>query len=407
MNNFLPVILGSDTNVYGVASSFHEAYGIDSIAISKTHQFFTEHLNFLKVESHSNLDKSNDDFVKILNDFAKRPENKDKILLPFPCSDGYIGLLIENQERLDPAYKINVITPYLRSRLENKKDFYETCEKYGLPYPETFIITTENYKDFSLPFEYPVIAKPNDSIKYVEIEHFEGYKKAYKATNEQELKEILKKVYNAGYDDDFIIQDFIPGGTDTMYVVNAYVGKNGDVQMTCGARCALDECLPNDIGNYNALITGSYPALTKNVKDFLEKIDYRGFANFDFKYDRRDNTYKVFEINLRQGRSSYYMTVAGNNFVKYPVMDLVEDKPLDYIDFTDEYLWYHTAKSVLLKYAPNSMKKQIKKLLKEKKATFSLSYGAKKNPFRTAYCLRRKLSTIKYYPKLEGARQED
>lgn len=407
MNDFLPVILGSDPNVYGVASSFDEAYGIKSVAISKTHQFYTEHLDFLKVESFDNIDKSGDDFVEILNSFAKRPENRGKELLLFPCSDGYVGLAIENRDRLDPAYKLNVISKELRNRLENKKDFYETCKEYGLPFPETFIITSENYKDFSLPFDYPVIAKPNDSIKYVEIDHFEGYKKAYKAENREELLSILEKVYAAGYDDDFIIQDFIPGGTDAMYVVNAYVGQNGKVQMTCGARCALDECLPNDIGNYNALITGSYPALTESVKEFLEKIEYRGFANFDFKYDRRDDTYKVFEINLRNGRSSYYMTVAGNNFVKYPVMDLIEDNPSAYVDFRKEHLWYHTAKSVLLAYTPESMKEQVKRLFKERKATFSLSYKAWRNPYREAYCLRRKLSTIKYYPKLEGKRRED
>ena len=393
--DFLPVILGTDWNVYGVASSFHKAYGIKSVALGMRKQMYTNDLDYLEVHVFEDFDTSKV-FVKELKNFAR--QHKDKKLLLISCSDYYTGLITENKDKLNELYLMNYIDLDLRNRLENKKDFYEICEKYGLSYPKTFVVSGDNKDNFTLPFDFPVICKPNDSFKWLKV-RFEGYKKAYKVDDLDKLNKILDLAYSNGYDDYMIIQDFIPGGSDAMFVVNSYVDSKGRVTMTHAAQTALDECLPNDIGNYNALISGDYPELVKEVKDFLEKIEYRGYANFDFKYDSRDGIYKVFEINLRQGRSSFYMTYAGNNFVTYLVDDMVYGKEHSYYNHVGDHIWYITAKSVLKKYCPDSLKDKVHLLLKEGKSDFGLDYAHKSNIKRWLLSLRRKLSTIKYYPK--------
>ena len=48
--DFLPVLLGSDVNVYGMARSFHEAYGINSVAVGKGRLNATSNSSIVSVE---------------------------------------------------------------------------------------------------------------------------------------------------------------------------------------------------------------------------------------------------------------------------------------------------------------------------------------------------------------------
>lgn len=393
--DFIPVILGTDWNAYGVASSFKMEYDINSISFGMKNQRYTNNLDYLTVYTNKDFD-TDEVFIKVLNDFSNK--HKDKKLLLISCSDYYTSLISKNREKLNKNYVTNYVDYGLHEKLEDKLEFYNICEKYNLPYPKTLVIEKNMIPLDNIEFDFPIILKPNNSEQWFNIK-FEGYKKAYTLNNLEELNKILNLAYNNGYEDKMIIQDFIPGGIDTMYVINAYVSKDGVVRMTHPAQAALDEPLPFNIGNYNALISGEYNELSRIVKEFLEKINYRGYANFDAKFDKRDNKFKFFEINLRQGRSSMYMTYAGNNFIKYIVDDLIYNDNKKYYDHNKEHLWYITSKSVLKKYSPKSLEGKIDYLLKHN-SNYGFEYASKQNIKRFILGYRRKLSTIKYYKEL-------
>lgn len=402
--NFIPIILGTDINAYGVARSIHEAYGIKSYAYGRKALRFTANSKIVDVETAEDFG-TDQGFMRKLKLVKERFKGENKKLLLISCSDGYTSLISKHKSQLEKDFYFNYIDYELQQQLENKKEFYRICEETGLDYPKTKIISQDNKEDLKLDFDFPIGLKPNDSIEYVDL-HFEGKKKFYKIEDGAELKEVVDRIYAAGYKGDLIAQDFIPGDSSSMYVLNAYVNQAGDVKMMCLGKCLLDECLPYEIGNYNALLTMGDMDIYRQYENFLKKINYRGFANFDLKYDRRDGKYKVFEINIRQGRSSYYMTAGGCNFMKYPIEDLIleEDKPPHYHEECG--LWLFVDPSVLKKYASKENQDLLSQYLK-KGFTFTQWYKKDRSVRRYLDYIRRRVSTRKYYPNYEPARQKD
>jgi len=315
-----------------------------------------------------------DQFPKIMINIAKKLQSKAKKLVLVASSDGYAELVIRNKKALAPYYELPFVDPELIDELLYKDKFYQLCEKHGLDYPATAFVTKDNYKSFQNPFSFPIALKPADSIQYLEAS-FPGKKKAYILQNEEELQKVLERIYSSTYQGTMIVQDFIPGDDSNMRVLNAYVDQNSKVRMMCLGRPLLEDCTPSLIGNYVAIVNEYNEHIYKQFQHFLEAIGYKGLANFDMKYDARDGKYKVFEINLRQGRSSFFTTGSGYNLGKFVAEDLVYGKKSPVVYAKTEHLWLGVSKKVALKYVedPDSVN-YMKKLIKEKKYCTTLEY---------------------------------
>ena len=371
---FLPVILGTDANAYGLARSFNDEYNVKSLAIGTFPLRETKDSKIIDVKIIKNLTDENI-FLNTLLEIGKEYKEKYDYLILLSCAEWYTNPIINNMGALSKYFVLPFMNKELKDKLEDKESFYNICKEYNLDYPKTYIVTKENKDNITLPFSYPVALKPSNSTLYSKIE-FEGKEKSYKIKNEKELNKTVNQILDAGYNGHIIVQDFIPGADNTMYVLNCYSNSKGKVKMMCLGRCILEEHTPYGIGNYRAIISEGNKEIYEKIKNFLEDINYIGFSNFDFKYDYRDNKYKLFEINIRQGRSSYFTTSAGLNMSKYLVDDFVLniDKETEYN--YNKFLWLHTPKNILKKYIYNKdVLNEANKLIKEKKYAYTL-----KNP---------------------------
>ncbi len=391
--DFLPVLLGSDVNAYGMARAFHEEYGIMSVAVCKLQLSATADTKLIHFEFEPDLENP-EKFIKKLDEVAAKYTGKKLVLVP--CSDGYIKLIIRFQDRLREKYCFNCISEELLQALQLKENFYKICDKYGFLYPKTVVLSKENWQQSRLPFDFPVVIKASNSVEYWKCS-FPGKLKVFVAQDQAEFDRIFKAIYSSAYKDHLTVQEFIPGDDSYMRVLNCYVGLDHKVKLMSLGHALLEEHTPQGIGSYAAVINTFDQPLLDKVQYFLEDIGYSGFANFDIKYDTRDGEYKLFEINIRQGRSSFFVTGAGYNLAKWLVDDVVYHKPMELTYATNECLWTMIPKGVIKKYCQNKeLIDKAMELIKAGKWCNSLYYQPDLNLKRR---LRLKIYELNHYRK--------
>ena len=176
----------------------------------------------------------------------------------------------------------------------------------------------------------------------------------------------------------------------------------------CLGHTMLEEHTPKGLGNHAAIVTepvSSFP-LAEKLRTMLEDMGYTGFSNFDIKLRAgTKDDFRVFEINLRQGRSNYYVTSAGLNIARLAA-EVYTDGGDSVETCETAHFWHHVPKSVAYKYTEDrELVSRARALAKEGKDCSSVWYPAdlRGNLLRficAAEQLRRQKKKYKiYYPK--------
>lgn len=371
-----PVLLGGDLNCYNVARAFHEQYGVTSYAFGRYVSAPTKFSRLVNFQAVENLD-TDEVMLDVLATF--KDKHKDERLILFACNDEYSDVFARIKNKL-PEFVFPYPEENLRPMLSRKAEFYEICDKYGVPHPKTFIaknkVSTAEMGAEKLGFEYPIVIKPSSSIAYWQ-HPFEGMDKVFFTQNPNQAAEIVNKIFDSGYDDKVVIQETIAGTDANMRVLTMFSDANAKVRAMCLGNTMIEEHVPSAIGNHAAIVTekvSNFPQIA-NIVAMLEDLHYTGFSNFDVKLrEGTTDDFNVFEINLRQGRSNYYATASEMNVAKLATEVFNSDES-DVEVFEEPHFWHHVPKSIAYDYCEDAaLVKTAKKLEKEGKITCSLEY---------------------------------
>ncbi|MCQ2551913.1 MAG: hypothetical protein MJ148_00990 [Clostridia bacterium] len=402
-SNFVPVILGNDINAYSMARSFYEAYGVTSVVVAKTKSGFVSNTasKVIKFYEYPDLDNS-EEFITVMTNLRQEFQGKDMIILG--CADNYVRTISNNKETLQSiGYIVPVGEKSVIDNIMRKEIFYELCDRYRISHPKTFVYKPWMDYIINYNFPYPMIVKPADTVDY-HNHSFPGQKKIYSVASEEELIVLLKRIYEAGYMGNMIVQETIPGGPSNEYDMQIYVGHDHKAKLVSLARVLVIDEDDKTRGNNLASITTYNESLMKKISHVLELIGYEGFADADIKYDERDGEFKVLEINARQGGSHYRVTGSGHNLAKLLVEDQIEHEPKELELVNTPYYWSIVPHKVV--YAVTDDKElleEVRELLKSGHFGNSLDFE-KDNTFKRRQMLRARSiklfnKYIKYYLK--------
>jgi D-aspartate ligase len=120
-----------------------------------------------------------------------------------------------------------------------------------------------------------------------------------------------------------VLQEYIPGGVDSVWMCNGYFGADPDLtvaftgkklrQVSAGGIASLAVCLPNE-------------TVEAQTRRLMRGVGYRGCVGIGWRYDKRDGLYKLLDVNARV--SGVFRLFEGTN-----QMDVVR---ICYLDLTGQ-----------------------------------------------------------------------
>jgi D-aspartate ligase len=257
-----------------------------------------------------------DTLLDNLVEFSKKLGTKPVL---FPADDDFIEFITRNASDLREYYLFQ--SSYERNKTEdflNKKRFYQLCEEHGVTMPQSLYLNgDEAVDDILRKIRLPFIIKP-DLIHHWK-KRFHG-KKVIMIKTVEEFQNVINQ-YD-GILAQSTIQEVIPGPESNIFLFKGYFTE------------ATGECIADFTGQKIRQVPVNFGSgsFVKSVANndvrkisiaFLKSCEFRGLCGSEFKYDDRDKSYKMIEVNIRAQLWEDLTRVALRDVLWYAYGDLV------------------------------------------------------------------------------------
>jgi len=240
----------------------------------------------------------------------------------FPAIDIDLEAILLAQDRLAARYHVPA-APHIGADIFAKNWQYELARRAGVPIPRSLRFHAGERPDLS-GYRFPLIIKPSSRTEAVGGRAF----RLRVVDDAAGLDAFLAELERDHAGREFQLAENIPGDPTTLYTVGAYANRQGRVLRAYTGR-KLSQ-YPYTHGDASIAETLSVPeVVVTQACALLEAARFHGISQVEFKYDARDDQYKLLEIN---GRSWSWIKLPAFSGVNLPLIqyyDLTDDPRLD------------------------------------------------------------------------------
>lgn len=217
-----------------------------------------------------------------------------------PTTDDGVIFVVDHADALKQWFMFPNQEAGLVHSLCSKKKMYYLARKLGVPTAEAaFPQARENVLSFVKEAVFPIVVKPIHSRQGQGV---------VIARTERELIEKYDEMEDPD-DPNIMLQEYISGGDDTVWMFNGYFNENSDCLV--GFTGKKIRQWPAHQGLTSLGICQRNEHVDRVTREFMKRIGYKGILDIGYRYDARDGQYKVLDINPRIG-CTFRLFVADN-----------------------------------------------------------------------------------------------
>lgn len=237
-------------------------------------------------------DKSELESIEFLSHTSKKIGRQPLLI---PTTDYAAMFVARNAGHLREYFRFPEQPEGLVDSLCSKKEMYLLAKRVGIPTPETvFPQNRRDVNDFLRTAVFPVMLKAIDGTRLCE----RAGKKMFIVDSPQELLGLYDRVEEAT-EPNLMLQEYIPGGEDSVWMFNGYFNQNSDCLAGFTGK-KIRQC-PAYTGYTSLGICLRNHTVDSLTRSFMKGIGYRGVLDVGYRYDARDGQYKVLDVNPRIG----------------------------------------------------------------------------------------------------------